>query len=103
MIASVLILAVLFCALPLSAAANETDLLLTVSSAGDVDRDAYLHDIASGAGAVVVKVYAALSLGPDDPILLVVRPQAEPERVLEILREDVRVLSVTPNRRIRAL
>ena len=79
-------------------------LLLTVLPNEDGDRGAYLCDIAAGAGAVVVKTYTALSLSADDPILLLIRSDAnDSETMMELLRTDRRVLSATPNRPIRAV
>lgn len=66
------------------------------------DRDGYLAEIAQGAGAVVVKVYDALSLTPDDPLLLLICSETlNAEEMIAWLEYDTRVLSATPNETIR--
>lgn len=77
----------LFMALPVSAAEPPVgELLLTVAPPGAEERMPYLDDIAAQAGATVVKVYAALSLGPDDPMLLFIRSDTnDTEEMLRLL------------------
>jgi hypothetical protein len=78
------------------------ELLLTVAPPLNKVEQAYLGDIASGAGAVVVKVYSALSLEESDPLLLLIRSETnDVETMTELLKADRRVLSMSPNRVVR--
>jgi hypothetical protein len=78
------------------------ELLLTVAPPLNEEEGAYLDDIASAADAVVVKVYSALSLGESDPLLLLIRSEAnDVEKMMELLKADRRVLSMSPNRVVR--
>ena len=82
----------------------EGELLLTVAPQADanLDRDDYLADIARIADAVVVKVYDALSLTPDDPLLLMIRSETlGTDEMTARLADDKRVLSATPNEIVR--
>ena len=82
----------------------ESELLLTVAPPGqdDGDRDAYLDSVARAADAVVVKVYDALSLTPEDPLLLVIRSETlGTDEMIARLEGDKRVLSATPNEIVR--
>ncbi|MDL2263621.1 hypothetical protein LJC31_03105 [Synergistaceae bacterium OttesenSCG-928-I11] len=82
----------------------EGELLLTVAPPTDagLDRDDYLADIARLADAAVVKVYDALSLTPDDPLLLLIRSETlSTDEMAARLDEDERVLSATPNEIVR--
>lgn len=76
------------------------ELLLTVAPCPDgADVEGYLDDIASSAGAYVVRVYTALSMTEDDPILLLIRSDTKDNAyMLEVLKKDKRVYSATPNR-----
>lgn len=89
------------------------ELLLTVApmdgadKVDKVDREArkiYLSEIAETAGAYVVKIYAALSRSPEDPILVLIRSDthtwAEMQRALS---GDKRVLAASPNRVMRVV
>jgi hypothetical protein len=83
----------------------EGELLLTVvPPAEGGDRDACLASIARAADAVIVKVYDALSLTPDDPILMAIRSSSlGTDEMMARLADDERVLSATPNRITRLL
>jgi hypothetical protein len=83
----------------------EGELLLTVAPpANGDDRDAYLASVAQTADAVVVKVYDALSLTPDDPLLVAIRSSSlGTDEMMARLADDERVLSATPNRITRLL
>lgn len=77
----------------------EGELLLTAAPPEEgADRDVYLASIAEAAGASVVKVYSALSLTEDDPILLMIRSDTKStDAMLEALKDDKRVISASPN------
>jgi hypothetical protein len=81
----------------------EGELLLTVVPPADgCGRGAYLMSIALAADAVIVKVYDALSLTPDDPLMMAIRSSTlGTDEMLSRLADDERVLSATPNRILR--
>jgi hypothetical protein len=80
------------------------ELLLCVSANGEDDSESYLDGIASVADAVVVRVYDALSDKNQGPILLLIGSDTnDSDKMMKLLEDDARVISMSENRKVRAI